>query len=119
LRGGIAATAGGHLAVGAATGAQRRPPLPRAVTRISAAPLHIRLAPPTVGVARWEYPLMFRAFAGFRMKPAARMADVTDKPDSPDVVLRMLLTYSGDSIRERLRQELADLVTHKGYRRNR
>jgi Plasmid pRiA4b ORF-3-like protein len=38
---------------------------------------------------------------------AARMADVTDKPESPDALLRMLLAYSGDSFEDRLRQELA------------
>ncbi len=32
---------------------------------------------------------------------------MTDKPDSPDAVLRMLLAYAGDSFEERLAQELA------------
>jgi pRiA4b ORF-3-like protein len=41
------------------------------------------------------------------MRIAARMADVTDKPESPDALLRMLLAYSGDSFEDRLRQELA------------
>jgi hypothetical protein len=35
------------------------------------------------------------------------MADVTDKAESPDALLRMLLAYSGDSFEDRLRQELA------------
>lgn len=35
------------------------------------------------------------------------MAGVTDKPDSPDAILRTLLTYAGDSFEDRLRQELA------------
>jgi Plasmid pRiA4b ORF-3-like protein len=35
------------------------------------------------------------------------MANVTDKPESPDALLRMLLAYSGDSFEDRLRQELA------------
>jgi hypothetical protein len=41
------------------------------------------------------------------MQTAARMADVTNKPESPEAVLRMLLAYSGDSFEDRLRQELA------------
>jgi hypothetical protein len=35
------------------------------------------------------------------------MAGVTDKPDSPEAVLRMLFAYAGDSFEDRLRQELA------------
>ena len=35
------------------------------------------------------------------------MADVTDKAESPDALLRMLLAHSGDSFEDRLRQELA------------
>jgi Plasmid pRiA4b ORF-3-like protein len=35
------------------------------------------------------------------------MAGVTDKPDSPEALLRMLLAHAGDSFEDRLRQELA------------
>jgi pRiA4b ORF-3-like protein len=35
------------------------------------------------------------------------MADVTDNPDSPEAVLRMLFAYEGDSFEDKLRQELA------------
>src|SRR5487761_1587334 len=42
-----------------------------------------------------------------RIPHAARMAGVTDKPDSPDAVLRMLLAHAGDSFEDRLRQGLA------------
>jgi hypothetical protein len=37
----------------------------------------------------------------------ARMADVTNEPESPDAVLRMLLASSSHSFEDRLRQELA------------
>jgi hypothetical protein len=35
------------------------------------------------------------------------MAGVTDKPDSPEVVLRMLLAHAGDSFEDKLLQQLA------------
>jgi hypothetical protein len=35
------------------------------------------------------------------------MADVPDKPESPDAVLKMLLALPGDSFEDRVRQELA------------
>jgi hypothetical protein len=40
-------------------------------------------------------------------RTAARMAHVTNKPESPDALLRTLLAYSGDSFEDRLRDELA------------
>lgn len=48
-----------------------------------------------------------RSFAGYSDTACARMAHMTDKPDSPDAVLRMLLAHAGDSFENRLRQELA------------
>jgi pRiA4b ORF-3-like protein len=44
------------------------------------------------------------------------MAGVTDKPDSPEDLLRRLFAYAGDSFEERLRQKLA-AETYLGGRR--
>lgn len=44
------------------------------------------------------------------------MTGMTDKPDSPEALLRMLLAHQGESFEDRLQQELAKLTFVGGKR---